>query len=400
MCREYEKGRGKCLKLSLTQSYGMIPHHNLTSHILCDKMTQISDSANSGFRLLIRQANAAKRKFAESSSSSHSDSTEAILASQDLEPEPGEYTDGDWRIIMSDKLSRPFFFNTKTGVGSFAVPKEIAETTDAAELGAVSASQEGEVCISLCESANNGKRKRSTSIDIVSHDDHALSQTVNKSGSSGGSFEIPNAIKIDDTGTAAAVRNLIFVTEGETPVVAKSFDRSNHVVSDIKKSQGTPTIEILDDDDDDDDDNKDEDKDGDNNVKKIEKGTERLHAPDLIENGDQNTINVHNLDKHGIVESAYQSTDSTQLDITQSNEKISNGSSSKNNQIESNISWSCSQCTFENKSSAFTCCMCGMHSGRQRRSLRESQNTIMQGFALTQSQQTNYSTDVFPGSWR
>ena len=400
MCREYEKGRGEYMKLSLTvQSYGMIPQHNLTSHIRNDKLTQISDSANSGFRLLIRQANAAKQKFAESSSSSHGDSTEAILASQDLEPEPGEYTDGDWRIIMSDKLSRPFFFNTKTGVGSFAVPKEIAEATDAAESSAVRAPQEEEVCISLCESANKGKRKRSPSIDILSHEDNALSQTLVKSGSSGDNIEIPNAIKIDDTGTAAAVRNLIFVTEGETPVVAKSFDRSNHVVSDIKKSQGTPTIEILDDDDDDDD-NKDEDKDGDNNVKKIEKGAERLHAPDLIENGDQNTMNVHNLDKHGIVESAYQSTDSTQLDITQSNEKISNGSSSKNNQIESNISWSCSQCTFENKSSAFTCCMCGMHSGRQRRSLRDSQNTIMQGFALTQSQQTNYSADVFPSSWR
>lgn len=375
----------------------MIPQQNLTSHIPHDKMTQISDSANSGFRLLIRQANAARQKFAESSSSSNSGETEAILASQDLEPEPGEYTDGDWRIIMSDKLSRPFFFNTKTGLGSFAVPKEIAGANDAAEVGAVSASQK-EVCISLCESVNNGKRKRSPSIDILVHEDHALSQTLLKSGSTGDSFEIPNAIKIDDTGTAAAVRNLIFVTEGETPVVAKSFDRSNHVVSDIKKSQDTPTIEILDDDDDDD---KDDDEDVDKKVKKVEKGTEGLHAPDLTKKGDHDTINVSNSDKHGVVESAYQSTDSTQLDINQSNEKISNGSSSRNSLMESNIShWSCSQCTFENKSSAFTCCMCGMHSGRQRRSLRDSQNTIMQGFALTQSQQSNYSTDVFPGSWR
>ena len=89
-----------------------------------------------------------------------------ILTSEELELEPGEYTDGDWRVVMSDKLSRPFFFNTKTGLGSFTVPKEIAEATDHSEVGAMNASKE-DVCISLCDSENSGKRKRSTSIDIV-----------------------------------------------------------------------------------------------------------------------------------------------------------------------------------------------------------------------------------------
>jgi hypothetical protein len=129
-----------------------------------------------------------------------------------------------------------------------------------------------------------------------------------------------------------------------------------------------------------------------------------LHAPDLIEKDEESTMNRHNQDKGAAIESVYQSTDGTQLDINPSMWKNSNGSSSSSrvsisSLMETNLSsWSCSQCTFENKASVFTCCMCDMPSGRQRRSLRDSQNTIMQGFALTHSQQFNISADGGPSS--
>ena len=285
---------------------------------------------------------------------------------------------------MSDKLSRPFFFNTKTGLGSFTVPKEIAEATDHSEVGAMNASKE-DVCISLCDSENSGKRKRSTSIDIVLPEglDDDLNH-IEKLNSTEESFEKSNTIKIDDPGRAAGVRNLYFVSEGEASAVMNSVHHSKHTVSDIKKLQDSSTIEILDDDDDD---------------GGVEKDADLSHAPDLIKSYDHHAFNINYPDKCDVIESVYQSTDSTQLDIHQSNRNHTIGSSSSRSSdgvlMDSNLlSWSCAHCTFENMSPVFSCNMCGMPSGRQRRSQRDSQNTIMQGFALTQSQQNNLSTDA------
>ena len=338
--------------------------------------------------MLIQQANAAKQKLAESFLLSQSGEAKAKQAGEDLELEPGEYTDGNWRVLMSDKLSRPFFFNTKTGLGSFAVPPEIAERTDGVKVVATNASLE-DVCISLCDSVNSGKRKRSSSVDLLAPESSSPLTDTAKESSSDGSCENVSVIKINDSGTAAAVRNLIFVTEGEAPAVTNSTDHSNHIVSETKKVQNTRTIEILDDDDD----------------EEIEKDTDRFHAPDFIEKDEESAMNIHNQDKGGVVESVYQSTDGTQLDINPPIGKNFSGSSSSSSRVsisslmENNLSsWSCSQCTFENKASVFTCCMCDMPSGRQRRSQRDSQNTIMQGFALTQSQQFNISADAGPSS--
>jgi hypothetical protein len=354
-------------------------------------LTQISDAANSGFRLLIQQANTAKQKLAESSLLSQSGEAKATQAGEELELEPGEYTDGDWRVIMSDKLARPFFFNTKTGLGSFAVPPEIAERTDGVEVVAKNASLQ-DVCISLCDSVNSGKRKRSSSVDILAPESSSSSPLTDtaKGSSSDESCENVNVIKVNGLGTAAAVRNLVFVTEGEALAGTNTngTDNSNLIVSETKRVQSNPTIEILDDDDED----------------EIEKDTDRLHAPDFIEKDEESAMNIRNQDKGDVIESVYQSTEGTQLDINPSMGKNSNGSSSSSrvsisSLMESNLSsWSCSQCTFENKASVFTCCMCEMPSGRQRRSQRDSQNTIMQGFALTHSQQFNISADGGPSS--
>jgi hypothetical protein len=345
-------------------------------------LTQISDSAKSGFRLLIQQANAAKQKLAESALLSQSGEAKATQAGEELELEPGEYTDGDWRVLMSDKLYRPFFFNTKTGLGSFAVPPEIAERIDGVEVGATNASEE-DVCISLCDSVNSGKRKRSSSVGILAPESSSSSPLTDtaKESSSDGSRGNVNAIKVNGLGTAAAVRNLVFVTEGEAPAVmdTNSTDHSNQIVSETKRVQSTPTIEILDDDDED----------------EVEKDTDRFHAPDFIEEDEESAMNIRSQDKGGVIESVYLS-----LDINPSMGKTSNSSSSSSSRVsisslmESSLSsWSCSQCTFENKASVFTCCMCDMPSGRQRRSQRDSQNTIMQGFALTHSQQFSVSAD-------
>eukprot|EP01034_Spumella_vulgaris_P030935 gene30935-38234_t len=38
------------------------------------------------------------------------------------------YTWGPWRVVMSHKLGRPFFFNTQTQIGQFAVPPELLLT--------------------------------------------------------------------------------------------------------------------------------------------------------------------------------------------------------------------------------------------------------------------------------
>ena len=352
-------------------------------------MTQISDSANSGFRLLIQQANAAKQKLAESSLLSQSGEAKATQAGEELELEPGEYTDGDWRVIMSDKLARPFFFNTKTGLGSFSVPPEIVERTDSVEVVTKHASLQ-DVCISLCDSVNSGKRKRSSSVDILAPESSSSSPLTDtaKGSSSDESRENENVNKVSGSGTAAAVRNLVFVTEGEALPVTNSTDHSNLIVSETKRTQSTPTIEILDGDDED----------------EVEKDADRLHAPDFIAKDEESAMNVRSQDRGGVIESVYQSTDSTQLDINPSMGKYSNGSSSSSrvsisSLVETNLSsWSCSQCTFENKASVFTCCMCDMPSGRQRRSQRDSQNTIMQGFALTHSQQINVFVDGGPSS--
>jgi hypothetical protein len=40
------------------------------------------------------------------------------------------YDWGPWRVVMSRKLARPFFFNTTTGVGQFAVPPELQLVID------------------------------------------------------------------------------------------------------------------------------------------------------------------------------------------------------------------------------------------------------------------------------
>lgn len=37
---------------------------------------------------------------------------------------PG-YNWGPWRVVMSNKLGKPFFYNTVTKIGQFAIPKEL-----------------------------------------------------------------------------------------------------------------------------------------------------------------------------------------------------------------------------------------------------------------------------------
>jgi hypothetical protein len=88
---------------------------------------KLKESASS-----LRSSGVSSSNNCSSSSSSSSSSGNAHCSgekpneiSEDLEP--GEYTDGVWRIVMSDKLGRPFFYNTSTKVGQFIIPEELTE---------------------------------------------------------------------------------------------------------------------------------------------------------------------------------------------------------------------------------------------------------------------------------
>lgn len=50
--------------------------------------------------------------------------SKADLLSQDT-PKRDSYTWGPWRVVMSNKLVKPFYFNTITGIGQFACPEEL-----------------------------------------------------------------------------------------------------------------------------------------------------------------------------------------------------------------------------------------------------------------------------------
>ena len=85
---------------------------------------------------------AAEAKLASSSTlSSSSSSSSSLTTSADnthntnILPDklPGEYTLGNYRIVMSNKLGKPFFYNMITKVGHFTVPEEfliVAKTVE------------------------------------------------------------------------------------------------------------------------------------------------------------------------------------------------------------------------------------------------------------------------------
>jgi hypothetical protein len=83
--------------------------------------------------------------------------------SEDLEP--GEYTDGVWRIVMSDKLGRPFFYNTTTKVGQFVIPEELTEAGLKAEGLSAAGAERGDL-----DANNNPSAAISEIMDLCASD--------------------------------------------------------------------------------------------------------------------------------------------------------------------------------------------------------------------------------------
>jgi len=69
------------------------------------------------------------------------------------------YDWGPWRVVMSNALGKPFFFNTATEIGQFAIPKELKmipfEDEDEEEDLEEGSEEESEV--------NNGKLEKTES---------------------------------------------------------------------------------------------------------------------------------------------------------------------------------------------------------------------------------------------
>ena len=76
------------------------------------------------FKLLVQAARKHKQREAEAvaAAASSSSSSTALLSDELV---PGEYRWGPWRVAFSEKLGRPFFYNTDTDMGTFDVPVEL-----------------------------------------------------------------------------------------------------------------------------------------------------------------------------------------------------------------------------------------------------------------------------------
>ena len=320
------------------------------------------------------------------SSSSSSSSSGSIEASKTHEisdeAELGEYSDGKWRILMSNKLGRPFFYNSETKIGQFSIPEEFTTTS----------AQEEEEHTSLVELQDDPE-------------------------------SVPTAAKVFDLSTSDSPKNTNDVEfqavyskkakiEKRTSSSIPQEDSQNRkedsqdpINTSGQQSHEKNSRAII-------------DSDRSNDQQGCVESEEIMCIPE--DSCSENFENIMPVCEKTEEEIPFDHTQiDSQIGFYESNlsTTVLNGGGDDDGDGDGDVlnekKWACTACTFENNNEVFSCAMCGHPSGlsKLRRSQRDSHvntgsGSIMHGFSLsqnhglgsTQTQQTQSSTDlgIFP----
>lgn len=393
------------------QNCSFMPESSCVIIIICPPVylftVQISESANSTYLKLIQSVRADKLKQREMASSSGSCDTNHQSMDVSTEPMDGEYTDGDWRIVMSERLGRPFFFNEKTQIGQFAIPVELESTALEETSKRLKASNEAIISPQLSmprkvlkddpdvldlsmsdplESDLEGREGgECVSIGVGTFDSESSicrSGEMTEAASSQGS--VKNDMKAPGTSVTyvhcsnGPPLESPFSPSDSVPLAASMMPSGNHIALELR---GCPHEGVC---------------------KDVGAEGSEKH---FLSNCDNNASTTEDADSS---EEALLATNEKRALIGGIINLIDSNSSSSGEGFDrpdsdgnvmsvaddsvptrGDVTWTCLQCTFLNSSSTFSCDICGTNRQSPRRSQRESHlpsGTIMHGFSLTQTQ--------------
>lgn len=298
-------------------------------------------------------------------SSSSSSSSGSIDVNEDQEisddTEVGEYSEGYWRILMSERLGRPFFYNTLTKIGQFSIPEEFS-------FAAADQEKERQVVV---ESSDNCKSDHTdhfptvaitevfdlSKFDSSETNDDQLRPTSRKK------------VRIEMENISLVSTEFFFSPEYTSEQTESGFDEkliceNNKPKCNMSDNDSSETVCIT------------EDLDGEDidDILK-DRGVKEEDVP--LDHSQPDSNSSSNLATRSIEGSS-----------GPSNAFDSDG----DNTLVSGNSWACTACTFENNNEVFSCTMCGHSSSfsKLRRSQRDNHlnagsGTINHGFSLTKN---------------
>ena len=306
------------------------------------------------------------------------------------EAEQGEYSDRKWRILMSDKLGRPFFYNTETKIGQFTIPAEFTSTT----------AQEQEHP-SFEKSLYPCKSQDDTESIPAATEVFDLSTSDSPKKTNDDDFQAVYSKKVK---TEKNTTSLLWKEDYLDPMNFSGVHSSEN------KSRATIDIDRID-----------------NQLGNDDSEESMCITEDICSDKFHNTLTVCNSKEeempldHTQIDSQIgfhePTLSSNMLNSEGDRDGDGDGGDDGDGDVEDIVTnekkWACTACTFENNNEVFSCAMCGHPSGlsKLRRSQRDSHvntgsGSIMHGFSLsqnhglgsTQTQQTQSSTDlgIFP----